>query len=707
MDIARKGSRYRNAALLGCTALVALAPALALGQQAEKEENGTTLQTIVVEGSGNGKGNVLKTDNDSKSIVATATTANGRMPTSILYTPASVSVITAKEMQDRGADSVEQVLKYTAGVTADFYGSDDRFDYFKIRGFDAYMYRDGLPIGRPFGGLREEPYAYERIEVLKGASSAGLGVADPGGSVNYVTKLPKSGRFGEAYVSGGSFNHAETGFDFGDNITRDDTLSYRLTGKFRKADKEYDYSQDDENFIMGGLTWRPSGETSLSLVFDHLGRDSVAGGGGHPSGSHFDRSRFFGEPDYNHRDTNRNSVSALLDHDFGGGLTLNANARYSKANSNFAYVYISATPTNSTIASRAYFGNENATEQLTADAHLQYEREFGPVESRSMLGVDFARLKADTRNYWGAAPGINWVNPVYTGAPVSVPLLSSTATDQTSKAIYLQQEVTLFDKVIVSGGLRNDWLDLDETNRISNVTRTGDFSEFSKRIGLSYKITGELAAYASYASSVAPPKIGTAPETGEQYEIGVKYQPDAFPALFTASVYDLTKKNITVTDPVTSLPSAIGEVRHRGVDLEAKAEVTDNVSLTAAYSYLDSEIVENGTGGNVGKRLALVPTHTAAAWVNYTLPGEGARGDMSFGLGARYTGAYFMSNANTVKADGFVVFDAAFNYKIRENTAFQVNVSNLFNEKHIDYGGFGADWYNPGRAVVATLRQSW
>ncbi len=51
--------------------------------------------------------------------------------------------------------------------------------------------------------------------------------------VNYVTKRPKRERFGEAYVTGGSFNHKEVGFDFGDNLTGDETLSYRLTGKFR------------------------------------------------------------------------------------------------------------------------------------------------------------------------------------------------------------------------------------------------------------------------------------------------------------------------------------------------------------------------------------------------------------------------------------------------------------------------------------------
>lgn len=130
--------------------------------------------------------------------------------------------------------------------------------------------------------------------MLKGASSSSFGAAEPGGSVNYVTKTPKSDRFGEVYGTGGSFSHKELGFDFGDNLTADETLSYRLTGKFQRSDAEYDYSQDDENFVMGGVTWRPTDATSLTFIFDHLDKDGVPGSGGHPLGTDFDRDQFLG-----------------------------------------------------------------------------------------------------------------------------------------------------------------------------------------------------------------------------------------------------------------------------------------------------------------------------------------------------------------------------------------------------------------------------
>lgn len=699
---------YRDAFLLGCTALVVLAPVHLAAQDAQGSGSSTVLETIVVQG-GDG-------DDNERSIIARQTTGAGKMPGEVLTTPASVSVITAKEIKERAATSVEEVVQYTAGVVTDFYGSDDRYDFFDIRGFTPYTYRDGLAIGRTFAGIREEPYAFERIEVLKGTSSSSFGAAEPGGSVNYVTKLPKSERFGEAYVTGGSFNHKEVGLDFGDNITEDDTLSYRLTGKFQNADAEYDYSKDNEKFLMGGLTWRPSDVTSLSFVFDHFNREGVPGSGGHPLGSDFDRSQFFGEPDYYFKDTNRNTYSLIFDHDFGNGLSFGSNARYSKSSDAFGGAYLQTTRTDgSNLADRYFFGSDKSTEQFVVDANLIYETNFENVESRTLAGAEYSDFESATYGlYIPSITPINWTNPVYSGGPGSTAPDSERFNDQKTKSIYLQQDLVFSDRLTASLGLRNDWFDLAERTwtlrRAAGVqTRTAGSdksSEFTARFGLSYKITEELAAYASYAESAAPPGIGTEPTTGKQYEVGVKYRPDAFPALFTASVYDLTKGNITVPDQVSYLPVTVDKVRHRGLELEAKAELTDNIDLIAAYSYIDSKIEEPG-GANDGHRLMRVPKHLASVWATYTLEGEGARGDMTFGLGARYTDSYFTNIQNTSASESAIVFDAAFTYKIKENTTLQLNASNLFDEKHIASMDGGGQYYNPGRAIYATLRQTW
>ena len=80
-------------------------------------------------------------------------------------------------------------------------------------------------------GVREEPYAFERVEILRGANSTLFGPADPGGSVNFVSKQPKFQSFGEGYLTYGSFDRMEAGIDVGDVLNDAETLAYRFTGK--------------------------------------------------------------------------------------------------------------------------------------------------------------------------------------------------------------------------------------------------------------------------------------------------------------------------------------------------------------------------------------------------------------------------------------------------------------------------------------------
>ena len=680
------------ALLCGCALVGLIGPG-----RAGAEEDTTPLPPITVEGSA-----------DSTSLIAAQVTSGGKLATATLDTPATVSVITAREMATRGAKSVEQVLAYSPGIVTDFYGGDDRFDYFKIRGFNAYTYRDGLLIGSNFGGIREDPYAYERVEVLKGAVSSGFGVSDPGGAVNYVTKLPKSGRWGEVYSTLGTQAQKELGFDFGDDLGAEGRLSYRLTGKLRDAETELDHGRDDAWFLMGGLSWRATEASTLSLVFDHLSRDGVTGPG-LPVGQDLARSLFLGEPDFNYRGTERSTATVKFDHDFGTGLSLNATLRWSDTDSDFGYAYVAGTVPGTTTASRYFFANDSAQREVIGDANLRYETRFGVVASRSVLGVEWRDSSAQTANWWAVAPGIDWTNPVYTGG-IDLATLApyvSTDRDTTGKAAYLQQEFTLSERLIASFGLRHDWIDVTQTNRLSQAVSTGAYSETTGRAGLTWKVTPDVSVYGAYATSVVPAAgLTLDPEAGRQYELGVKYAPAGMRALFTAAVFDLAKTNMTRTNPVTLLPDTIGEARVRGLELEAKGDLTERLSLTAGYSWLDSEIVENGTSGNEGNALSFVPRSSASVWVNYRLPGA-ALGETTLGLGARYTGAYWMNDANTQKAESAVIYDAAISWQVSEKTQLALNVANLLDEKHVAYGGFGADYTNSERTVTATLRQSW
>ncbi|MDX3743347.1 TonB-dependent siderophore receptor [Pseudomonas sp. LTR0] len=648
-------------------------------------------------------------DDDANSVVAKELWVGGKVATSILNTPASVSVVTNKEMQQRSVSTTEEALQYTPGVVSDYYGSDDRNDYFLIRGFQATTYRDGLTLSS-MRGVREDPYAYERIEILRGANSTLFGPADPGGSVNFVTKQPRFEKFGQGYVTYGSYDHAETGIDVGDALNDEQTLAGRFTAKMQNSDREYDHSQDDNRFVMGGLTWAPTDFTSATVVLDYLKTNSSPNSGGYPLDKEYDRSDFYGEPGYNFHDVERTSLSGNITHDFDNGFTLRSNLRYSELTDDFGYVYLSDSASRvGTTIPRYVFGTDSDADQLNGNLMLQYDAQFEHIDSSTLVGVEYLDSTTKQISVYGLAPSIDIANPVFTGVPGGITPYTRKKNDATTKAVFLQQNLSFFDRVIATAGVRNDSMDLSSKEYIGGEqTEKDNFSETSYRAALTYIVNDEVSTYVSMVESVSPPQVGVTPQTGKQYEVGIKYSPMGMDALFSAAVYDLTQENVTIA---VVLPSGIieqqtvGESRVRGLDLEAKAQVTQDISVIGAYSYMESEVLRGSLydGSSLkGNEFTTAPKHTASLWSYYDIPGT----DVSVGLGARYVGAYYMDAANTKKSDGTTLFDAALNYKIAKGTDLALNVSNLFDEQHV-VGSGTANYYNPGREVTAKVSYSW
>ncbi|ETX28963.1 ligand-gated channel [Roseivivax isoporae LMG 25204] len=699
-----RGLRTR---LLGCSALVFL-PAAVVAQEGTLDETGAyRLSPIIIDAG-------AEADDDANSVVASELWTGGKVATSILDTPASVSVVTQKEIEQRNADKVEDVLEYTSGIITDYYGTDDRNDYYLVRGFQASTYRDGLTLGT-MRGVREEPYAYERLEVIKGGNSTLFGTSDPGGTVNFVSKSPRFERFGELYGSYGTNEQAEIGFDFGDILNESETLAYRVVGKVQDGELEYPHSRDDSQFFLGAVTWAPTAYTELTFSADYLKRDGTPNSGGYPLDRTYDRDEFFGEPSFNYQDVERLTLSTEFRHEFENGLKLRANLRYSDLTDDFGYVYLSdnAARTGS-LVDRFYFGGDSTAEEWIGNAILQYDTSFGEIDSSTLAGIEFRTASTTSSSFYGAYTPIDVEDPTYSGPPTGYAPYSVQETDYTTRSLFAQQNLSFSDRIVATAGIRRDWLEIENVDRSTGtaVTSDGDFAETSYRAALTYKITDEASAYASFVQSVAPPSIGTEPERGEQYEVGLKYQPAGRNALFTASIYDLTKKNIVV--PVV-LPSGvierqtIGESRVRGLEFEAKAELTENLTLIGSYAYQDSEFVRGSVRGMTvdGNEFATVPNHLASLWLTYGVPGAGARGDLDLALGARYVGSYEYGAYNdTGRSPEQTYLDAAMTYEIAEDTQLQVNVSNLLDRQYV-VGRGTADYYNTGRTVSVALRRTW
>ena len=361
---------------------------------------------------------------------------------------------------------------------------------------------------------------------------------------------------------------------------------------------------------------------------------------------------------------------------------------------------------------RGYLGFDSEAEQFNGNVMLQYDARFENIDSSSVVGVEYLDASTENVSVYGSADPIDVTNPVYRGVSPAI-VYENKDRDSTVKSVFVQQNLSFYERFIVTVGMRNDSMDLSETDHLAASKTSDNFSENSFRGALTYVVNDEVSSYISYVESVSPPEVGVTPERGTQYEVGVKYSPVQMNALFSAAVYELTQADVAI--PVVQPNGVIdqqtvGEQRVRGVDLEAKAELTDNLSLIGGYSYMDTEVLRGsvqqwgvGVISIKGNELVSAPKHSASLWSYYSVPGT----DVSVGLGARYVGSYKFSALNdTGESDSATLFDAAFNYEIAKGTDLAINVSNLLDEQHV-VGSGTADYYNPGREVTAKVSYNW
>ncbi|WP_262927370.1 TonB-dependent siderophore receptor [Phytohalomonas tamaricis] len=641
--------------------------------------------------------------------MAEQTTTGSKTNTSLVSLSRSVSTVTEEEMEKRKVQDLEQALSYTSGVGVSQYGSDARYDFLLIRGFEETSlgtYRDGLRYQTDdFTGSRLEPYGLQRIDVLKGSTSTLFGLNAPGGIANAITKRPLDYDFGEVYTTLGD-GHTETGADFGGPIDQAGEWTYRITTNWQDADRGAEHTRDDRFYFAPALTWKPSDATTLTLLADFNDRKSNASQS-IPYGSGIDPKTFLGEPDYDAMDTIARNIGYQFSHDFGNGFGFDQNARYTHIDMTYNTVYGgTADPADS----RSAFGVYGESDQYAIDNQLHYDTDVMGAGSRTLVGFDYFKSDTLERQYYGTAPGLNINNPDYCGtACISLDRLADFDQKMTSQGYYLQEELTFNDQWILTLGGRYDAVNTES----GSDDEVNDY-DFTKRIGLTYKIQDDLSLYANYAESFQPPASrslisGRAkPQEGEQYEVGMKYRPANTNALFTVALFDLTQTNVTQQVSTTQYRQ-IGEVNVKGLELEGKVALSNRLNLTAAYSYWDAEIEEDGIGGNKGNRPAVVPEHLASVWADYTIPGDANRGDITVGLGTRFVGSTYSDDANTGKVASYTLVDAMASYQFSPKVDLTVNATNLFDREYISYIDTYSNsaYYGNDRSVLTTLRYHW
>ena len=464
--------------------------------------------------------------------------------------PQALTTVTKELMADRLAFQLPDAVKTVSNVSV-----TGLYNHYNIRGITQG------DDGQVLNGMRTRQYYFlqpitshlERVEVIKGPSSVTFSSADPGGTVNMVTKKPLREKRSEISATTGSFGTFRTTADFTGPLNDSKTLLYRFNAAFQDANSFRDVVNNNAILFSPSLSFVPDDKTSLNVEMIYSDAEGNLDRGQPIFGA------INGEYDLNSTPITRN-VGASNDHyknkelmfmaNFSKKFTekLGFNAQFMKQtwDEDLAEHRVDGTAVDidgnviPTLARLRYDQRQQFWETDNFSTYFNYDIEKGNITNKILVGYDATRWERKigagflrARRYLtvdGGQSNYDPTNPdkfqkmVVDGVTMPVPAvphfnledpfngarntdayslaqLSIPANLTSSNGIYLQNQFKV-GKFSALVNLRYEWFtDIFDYEGEEEEFKT---NAFVPRLGLTYEITEKISAYATYLEGFQP-----------------------------------------------------------------------------------------------------------------------------------------------------------------------------------------------------------
>ncbi len=598
------------------------------------------------------------TPEETAEILVTGTNAGTKTETPLIELPQPLTLISSEQYLSQGAISISDTVKYAAGVLANPYGRDTRVDSFNVRGIQALQFRDGMrDIFSYYASITSDPYNFSRVEIVRGPASVLFGQGSIGGLVNLVSKTPEFRTGGEVNLVYGSFDRKEALGDV--NLALGDQFAIRAVGRVRDADTYVDHVPDDRVMFAPSIRWQPTTNTDIVLTGlyqrDDTGSTSqflpIVGtfrpNPGNP-GARLDPYTFVGKAGWDRYAGRSLQGGGSLIHRFSDNIRVSLKARYIDSDLEYFTHYADSytNPTNPF----AVYGTDGRTIGLYADAsdarmnvfstdnNVQFKFNTGAnIEHTLLAGIDYSWNKVGKRYATTALEVVDLYDIDYDALRTYDPTGPFANDSQKQLGVYVQDQVRFFDRVSVIVGARRDHVS-------SSAGQEDNATTF--RAGIIGEVGAAFSPFFSYTESFLPiagrttgpggvPGNPFIPQTGTQYEAGVKWQP--LPStLVTVTGFHIRERN-RVLYLANNVTTQSGELTTKGVEVEASHTLPGNFELLLNYGY-------NELKSEANTSLDYMPRHTASAWSTKTF---GMPGDARLRLGA---GVVYNGNSRSTGA---------------------------------------------------------
>jgi len=598
--------------------------------------------------------------------------------------PISVSAIGEERLEQTGASDITALQQQTPNATVQVArGSNSTLISF-IRGVGQQdplwgfepgvgLYVDDVYVARPQGAVLDI-YDVQRIEVLRGPQGSLYGRNTVGGAIKYVTNTLSDEPELTLRGAYGSYNQIDLmavgSVPLADNFRVGGAIaSYQRDGYGSNINTGAEHYNKDVLAGRISAEWEPRDDISIRLAYDRVQDDSnprhgsrlVAGAT--PAGailsSVYDTNAGLGDV---------NSVESQ-----GASATVAI-----ELNDNWTFKSITAWREGETTTVIDFDNTPAATLDIPGFyADDQFTQEF-------QLLFDFDRIQGVAGFFYldGHAEGA--FDTILANAGIVIGTNGQVETE--SWAGFADVNLDLTDRLHLGIGMRYT---LDEKEGTvfranylgatrspllggtvrapllvrSNYTNAKDFSEFTPRVALSYDLTDDMTAYASYSQGfksggfdmrgdvvLTPNTVnGYDPETVDSYEIGLKGALDRL--TFAAAVFynEYQDQQVTTQVPsgasIASFVDNVGSSTFYGAEFEGRLRILDNLSANFAVGYLHSDFEQflryNLTTMVFEDISSQVVLQNAPEWTGYlgfTWIGDVAGGDLAVTPSVSYRG---------------------------------------------------------------------
>jgi len=632
---------------------------------------------------------------------------------SSLETPQSELKIDLEALENAGAVSLDQALDLSASVARqnNFGGL---WNSFALRGFvgdenlpSNYLV-NGFNAGRGFGGSRDLS-GIESVEVLKGPRAALFGRGEPGGTVNLVTKRPTFDTEGEIKLSVGSFDTYRADVDYTTPLS--DDVAIRLVGFYEDAESFRDTIETTKQGFSPSIVWNINNNSQLIYELEYSEQEVP-----------FDRgvlaidgelglipeSRFLGEPGDGpiEADVLGHQLEYIHDFDDNWSILFGANYRDTSMEGFATETGFGGVVDGEVNRFRRYRDFDAKYHVLRAE--LSGSIELGGFEHRLIMGIDSDKFENDQVILRVRGDQyINVFDPVYGAYELPTPTSNTDRVEiQESLGIFIQDQISLTDKLDIRIGARFDDYEQRLTNRLANTKTKQTESRVSPQFGLVYEASDYISVYGAYGENFRPLSgadangDGFEPNQSTSTEVGVKFTLNDGALFGTVAVFKVEQDNMLVVDDPTAFTyAAIGEAQSKGIEIDITGELSDSLEIWASYAYVDAQIENSFFDANfgytveAGEPLLNVPEHQLS--LQLVKSSELAGKAIKFGGGLLYVDNRNGFFGTDFELPSYTTARVFVNYDVTDAIGITAEVNNVFDETYYS-NSFADAWVQPG-----------